>query len=49
MLTKLLEAVPACGLGDPELLGVRPDGEGGGLVDGRGQLVQEPGVELFEK
>jgi len=23
------------------------DGDGGGLVDGRDQLVQEPGVKLF--
>jgi len=26
---------------------VRPDGDGGGLLDGLGHLVQEPGVELF--
>ena len=26
---------------------LEPDGDGGGLVDGRGQLVQEPGVQLF--
>ena len=46
-LPEQFEPIPARGLGDPELLGVRPDGDGGGLLDGLGHLVQEPGVELF--